>query len=91
MKIRYTPAAFASLQEIISYINAHHPQRARNVLARIKATIDRLENFPHIGILTDKPETRRIAALPYPYLIFYKVTDEEIIIRSVRHAARKPE
>jgi toxin ParE1/3/4 len=33
---------------------------------------------------------RRIAALPYPYVIFYAVTAEDVVIIGVRHAARKP-
>jgi toxin ParE1/3/4 len=27
---------------------------------------------------------------PYPYLVFYELTDTEIIIHAVRHAARNP-
>jgi hypothetical protein len=27
---------------------------------------------------------------PYPYLIFYHATEDEIIIQGVRHAAPKP-
>jgi toxin ParE1/3/4 len=27
---------------------------------------------------------------PYPYLIFYEVTDDEAIIHAVRHSARDP-
>jgi toxin ParE1/3/4 len=27
---------------------------------------------------------------PYPYLVFYEITQTEIIIHSVRHAARDP-
>jgi hypothetical protein len=27
---------------------------------------------------------------PYPYLIFYEVTHEEIVIHAVRHGARDP-
>jgi hypothetical protein len=28
---------------------------------------------------------------PYPYLIFYEATSEEVVIIGVRHAAREPE
>jgi plasmid stabilization system protein ParE len=28
--------------------------------------------------------------VPYPYLVFYEVTDEEIIVHAVRHGARDP-
>jgi len=33
---------------------------------------------------------RRIVVYPYPYLIFYQILDDEIVIHGVRHAARKP-
>jgi toxin ParE1/3/4 len=29
-------------------------------------------------------------ASPYPYLIFYQATDDEIVIHGVRHSARHP-
>jgi hypothetical protein len=29
-------------------------------------------------------------ASPYPYLIFYEVTGDEIVIHGVRHSARRP-
>nr|WP_244542053.1 hypothetical protein [Afipia sp. GAS231] len=27
---------------------------------------------------------------PYPYLIFYRVTDREVIIQRMRHTSRRP-
>jgi toxin ParE1/3/4 len=42
-----------------------------------------------IGTQTDDPAIRRMTVSLYPYLIFYEPTNEEIIIRAVRHAARK--
>jgi toxin ParE1/3/4 len=27
---------------------------------------------------------------PYPFLIFYQATEEEIVIHGVRHTARRP-
>ena len=58
--------------------------------ARVKAIIDLLLTHPHIGTRTDDPTMRRMAALPYPYLIFYEVGEEELIIHAVRHMARDP-
>jgi toxin ParE1/3/4 len=43
-----------------------------------------------IGTRTDDPTIRRMTVSPYPYLVFYEPTDDGIIIRAVRHAARKP-
>jgi plasmid stabilization system protein ParE len=45
---------------------------------------------PDIGVRTDDPVIRRLSAPPYPYLIFYEVSETEIIIHAVRHAARDP-
>lgn len=30
---------------------------------------------------------RRIVAMPYPYLVFYRVVDDEVVVIGVRHAA----
>ena len=91
MRLRYTLAALADLDSILDYIAAHSPQGAKRVQARIKSIIDLLLVHPHIGIRTDDPIIRRLTTPPYPYLIFYEVTDTEIIIHAVRHGARDPE
>ena len=58
--------------------------------ARIQAVIDLLALRPNIGIRTDDPAIRRMAATPYPYLIFYEAAEDEIVIHALRHAARDP-
>ena len=88
MKLRYTLPALADLNSVLDYIAAHSPQGARRVHARIQAIIDLLLLSPGIGTRTDAPTTRRMTALPYPYLIFSEATETEIIIHAVRHAAR---
>ena len=90
MKLRYTVPALADLESILDYIAQHSPQGARRVQSRIQAIIDLLLQHPRIGTLTSDPIIRRMTVPPYPYLIFYESTDEEIIIHAVRHAARNP-
>ena len=43
-----------------------------------------------LGARTSDPAVRRMTVLPYPYLIFYEPTPDEIIIHAVRHGARDP-
>jgi plasmid stabilization system protein ParE len=43
-----------------------------------------------MGRLTGKGWARRLTVYPFPYLIFYQVRDDEIIIHGVRHTARNP-
>lgn len=45
---------------------------------------------PFAGQATNRQGVRRIVLTPYPYLIFYRVTDSEIVVLRFRHAARKP-
>jgi toxin ParE1/3/4 len=90
VRIRYTSPALAELNSILDYIAAHSPQGAIRIQTRIQAVIGLLLIHPHIGVRTDDPTIRRLITLPYPYLVFYEVTETEIIIHAVRHAARDP-
>jgi plasmid stabilization system protein ParE len=88
VRVRYTPRAFRELQDIFAYIDDHSPVGGRNVKSRVQAIIELIAFHPHSGRRIGKRGLRRIAALPYPYLIFYRVVADEIVIQGVRHAAR---
>lgn len=90
MKLRYTLPALADLDEILAYITARSPQGAIRVKARIKAVTDLLLDYPLIGTPADDPTIRRMTTSPYPYLIFYEVTGEEVVVHAVRHGSRDP-
>lgn len=90
MRLRFTLPALADLEGILDDISARSPQGAVRVQARIKAIIDLLLVHPLIGTPTDENGIRRMTTPPYPYLIFYEATDDEVIIHAVRHAARDP-
>jgi toxin ParE1/3/4 len=88
VKVRYTLPALADLNAILDYIAARSPQGAKRVQARIQSIIDLLLLYPFVGARTDDPTMRRLPASPYPFLVFYEVTETEIIVHAVRHAAR---
>jgi toxin ParE1/3/4 len=90
VRLRYTLPALADLSAILDYIGAHSPQSARRVQARIKALTDLLLLHPYIGRRTNDPAIRRMITTPYPFLVFYEVTESKIIIHAIRHAARDP-
>jgi toxin ParE1/3/4 len=90
VKLRYTRRAAAELEEILAYIEVRSPVGARHVQARIQTIVNLLLRHPHAGQRTSNDRLRRMGAAPYPYLIFYEVTEEEIVIHGVRHAARRP-
>jgi toxin ParE1/3/4 len=90
MRLRYTLPALDDLASILEYIADRSPLGAARVHARIRAVADLLLRYPQAGALTDDLTIRRMTTTPYPYLIFYEATDNEIIIHAVRHGARDP-
>ena len=90
MRLRYTRPALADLDAILDYITKHSPQGAKRVHARVQTVIDLLLSHPRIGVQTEDSTIRRINTSPYPYLIFYEIAGDEIIIHAVRHGARDP-
>ena len=89
MRVRYTEAALAELGNIFSYIAQHNRVAAAQVVARIEDAAARLARFPQMGTPKYKPGVRMIPLRRYPFLIFYTVAADEILVLSVRHAAQK--
>ncbi len=57
---------------------------------RIQAMTQLLLEYPRVGKAIRNRRLRQILATPYPYLIYYEVTEDEIIIHGIRHSARNP-
>jgi plasmid stabilization system protein ParE len=90
MRLRYTLPALADLASILDYIADRSPQGAARIHARIQGVTILLLQYPQAGTATVDPTIRRMTTTPYPYLIFYETTDDEIIVHAVRHGARDP-
>jgi plasmid stabilization system protein ParE len=90
MKVRYTPRARDDLEAIVSYIERHSPQGARNVMRAMQKTIELIGQFPHSGRLAGEQGTRVLPVGRYPYLIYWGVEGGEVWIVHMRHTARRP-
>jgi toxin ParE1/3/4 len=90
VRLRYTRAALADLDSILSFIGEQSPRGARRVHTRILAIIDLLARHPQVGTRTDHPSISRMVINPYPYLVFYEPTPDVLIIHAIPHAARDP-
>jgi plasmid stabilization system protein ParE len=90
MRLRYTLPAQADFNQILDYVAERSPQAAARIQARIKRATELLLSHPFMGVQTADPTIRRTNTSPYPYLIFYEVTEQDIIIHAIRHAARNP-
>lgn len=90
MIILYTKPAAKQLAAVLDYIADHSPQGAGNVFDRIEETLVLITDQPGIGRATARPGFRRVNLHPYPYVILYRVGAAEIVVHSIRHAARRP-
>lgn len=90
MKVRYTEAALLEIDSIFSYVAERDPVAAARIVTRIEQLVSRLAAFPHLGHAADEPSVRVVPLGRYPYLVFYAIGFDEVMIVHVRHAARRP-
>jgi plasmid stabilization system protein ParE len=90
VKVRYAETAIAEIEEILSYIAECNRTAAIAVRARIERTVSALALTPEMAQRTDEPGVRRMPVGSYPYLIFYTIEGDEVVILRVRHRARRP-
>jgi toxin ParE1/3/4 len=90
MRVRYTETALVELDQIFSYIADHSRSAAVNVRERIERTVEILGEIPELAQAADEPGVRRMPVTAYPFVIFYAVEADEVVVLHVRHAARRP-
>jgi toxin ParE1/3/4 len=88
MKIQYTESALIEIGEIFSFIAKDNVRAAAGVADRARTTIDLFAHNPYLGHVANEAGVRSIQVGRFPYLIFYAVEENEMIILQVRHAAR---
>jgi len=81
MKVRFTATAVDEIQKIHDYIAEHNPMAAKAVLWRIEELVARISRFPNIARAVDPTGLRVFPVVPFPYLVFYTVGSDEVIIR----------
>jgi len=89
MKVRFTATAFAEINEIHDHIAKDNPTAAKAVILRVEQVIARIARFPLIARAVDPSGVRVFPVGPFPYLVFYTVEADEVIIRNVRHGRRR--
>lgn len=87
MKVRFSREALSDLDEILSYIVAQNPVAASGLAAKIEEMTRLIGHYPRLGKKTKRPEFRSVTV--GNYLLVYKVHQDEVLIRYVRHGARK--
>lgn len=90
MTLRFTKTALRQIDAALSYIAERSPQGYDSVRKQLSISLALVQQQPNIGAPTNRPGTRRLALSRYPYVIFYRVIGEDVVITRVRHTARLP-
>jgi toxin ParE1/3/4 len=90
MRVRYTPRARDDIAFILSYLELHSPQGARNVARAMHKTLELIGQFPQSGRLVSEFGIRVLPIGSYPCLIYWSAEADEVWIVHVRHMARRP-
>jgi len=88
MRIRWTPAAAADLEDIHSYLPKHHPDWARPTVIEIRTAVRSLKQSPNRGRKGREEETRELLHPRLPYIVAYRVKGAAIEILHIWHASR---
>ena len=89
MRLRWTPTALRNLSEIHTYIADNSEIAAARIMQLLQTQAESLADFPGKGRPGRIPRTRELITVGLPYIIAYRISDQNIEIIAVRHSSRK--
>jgi toxin ParE1/3/4 len=88
MRIRWTPAAAADLQNLSDYLKDHHPHYQQPTMRKVYAAVQSLKEWPHRGRAGREEGTRELLFPPLPYIAVYRVKGQSIEVLRIYHGAQ---
>jgi toxin ParE1/3/4 len=90
MKVRFTSLALAELDEIRRFLVGRSPRGAANVEVRVGQVVQMISKQP-LGSqeVEGRPGIRRAPLVTFPYVIYYRIRNNEAEIIRIRHGARR--
>jgi toxin ParE1/3/4 len=91
--IKYTPAAVDDLDEIFSYISNDNYVAAEKLLEKLNIQINALADFSNLGSVLSEEKYTLVERgfrfiVVHPYLVFYKIVEDGIIVYRILHGRR---
>lgn len=86
-RLRWATLALDDLEQLRDYLRLRDPAAARRVVEAVRERAKLLKQHPMAGPPLDIGEARKLSVGRYPYLLVYRVSDGEVTILRVHHAA----
>jgi addiction module RelE/StbE family toxin len=88
MRLRWTPAAADDLEAIGDYLAEHLPAFSKSTIREIYQAILTLRSTPHRGRTGREEGTRELVLPRLPYIVVYRVNDNDVEILHIYHGAQ---
>jgi addiction module RelE/StbE family toxin len=88
MRVRWTTNAANDLSRMVERIRAESPEAALHVARTLYNGVAELGKFPRRGRVGLVENTRELVFPPWPYIVVYEVTGDQVELLRVRHASR---
>jgi plasmid stabilization system protein ParE len=88
VKLRYAWRARTDIEGLHEYIAQQDKRAASAVVRRIRSVSQLLARHPGLGRATDIAGVRMFPIVPFPYLIYYRLTIDALEVIHVRHGRR---
>jgi toxin ParE1/3/4 len=90
MKLSLTPRAAQDLNAILEYLNERNPAGAQKVSVAIERALVLLGERPYSGRIMKRKRRIRVKVVARdPYLLFYRIEAETIVVVHIRHGAQR--
>jgi plasmid stabilization system protein ParE len=89
MKSRFLDPAKLEAREAIDHYDQLTPELGHRFIASLHAAVRLLEEYPESSPVIAK-DVRKKVLLEFPYTLFYRITDIEVLILAVAHQGRRP-
>lgn len=89
MLINWSILASNDLEEIVDYILVDNPSAALNLFETIKQAVEKLQDYPNMGRVGRVSGTRELVITNTPFIVVYRVQNNNVEILRVLHSARK--
>ncbi len=88
MKLRWSQSAHNDLADILDHLNSENPLAAARLVRRLSGIEKRISSFPESAQeVAERAGVRRIPLVRYPFVLFYKVQNSEVIVLRILHGA----
>lgn len=89
MRVRWTYPALADLEAIGDFIARDNPVAAKQIVARLVGSVNALRDHPNLGRRGRLTGIRELIVSGTPYVVPYRVLDDDVQILAVFHGARR--